>query len=209
MPGTVLVVCTANVCRSPLAAEVLQEGFAHAAFQDVTVLSAGTRASEGQPACAVSIERLGAASSEPLAAHRSRRLTSDLVSEADLVITMEREQRSIAVQAAPGSQTKVFALREVEALLPHLRPQTAPVLDVAALAAALHAVRGMEPLLPDLARRRRWWSRAVEPIDPMTLLDGHGMAREQHVAAVDAVLDAARTTSARLAAAFGPTSAGR
>ncbi|MGN6446059.1 arsenate reductase/protein-tyrosine-phosphatase family protein [Amnibacterium sp.] len=203
--GLLLVVCTANVCRSPLAQRTLQRALAGSAFAGVAVSSAGTRALEGEGMCPVSAEDLDPADVASGAEHRARQLTADLVREADLILTMEREQRSAAVQAAPGSQAKVFTLREAEALLGVLAQRGAePPADLAALARALHSVRGLVPLLPGEPVKRHWWSRPVEPEDPMTIRDGHGLGIEEHRAAAGQV----RATADRVGAAMVALAAG-
>jgi protein-tyrosine phosphatase len=192
-----LVVCTANVCRSPLAARTLERALGGSALGAIAVSSAGTRALEGEAMCPVSAEDLDAGDADYATGHRARQLTGELVRGADLVLTMEREQRSAAVQAAPGSQGKVFTLREAEALLRVLAERDGePPADLAALAKAMHSVRGLAPLMPTEPVKRRWWSRPVEPEDPMTIVDGHGRSREEHTAAAEQV----RTTADRVAA---------
>jgi protein-tyrosine phosphatase len=182
--GLLLVVCTANVCRSPLGQRTLQHALAGASLGEIVVASAGTRALEGESMCPVSAEDLDPGDGAYATDHRARQLTGDLVREADIVITMEREQRSAAVQAAPGSQSKVFTLREVEALLGVLAERDGePPADLASLAKALHSVRGLAPLVPAEPVKKHWWSKPVEPEDPMTIVDGHGLSREEHTAA--------------------------
>ena len=200
-----LVVCTANVCRSPLAARTLERALDGSGLGPIAVSSAGTRALEGEAMCPVSAEDLDAGDAGFAAEHRARQLTGDLVRGADLVLTMEREQRSAAVQAAPGSQSKVFTLREAEALLGVLAQRDGePPVDLMALARAMHSVRGLAPLVPAEPVKRRWWSRPVEPEDPMTIVDGHGRSREEHTAAADQV----RSTADRVAAAITALTAG-
>ena len=197
MPS-VLVVCAANVCRSPLAARTLARALEGSALGAVEVTSAGTRALEGQPMCDVSAEELD---SGDAAEHRARQLTGDLVREADLVLTMEREQRCAAVRSAPGSQAKVFTLREAAALLSVLAERDVPApTDLAALAKALHSVRGLAPLVPTEPVKKHWWSRPEEPEDPMTIVDGHGRSREEHTAAAAQVHETADRVAAAIIA---------
>ncbi|MBW4042736.1 MAG: hypothetical protein HIU86_11550, partial [Acidobacteria bacterium] len=203
-----LVVCTANVCRSPLAQRTLEHALAGSPLGDVHVSSAGTRALEGEPMCAVSAEDLDPGDAAYATDHRARQLTGDLVRDADLVITMERAQRSAAVQAAPGSQSKVFTLREVEALLGVLAERDGePPVDLPSLAKALHSVRGLAPLVPAEPVKKHWWSRPTEPEDPMTILDGHGLSLAEHAAAADLVRATADRVGAAIVALTGRTPA--
>lgn len=206
--GGLLVVCTANVCRSPLAQRVFEDAFAGSPLAGTGVASAGVRAEDGRPMCAVSAEALDDrdGGAEFAAAHRSRMLSEDAVRSADLVLVMERDHRSAVVRLAPGSQAKVFTLREAEGLLGVLEERGAePVADLAGLARALHSVRGFAPLPPE-PPKRRWFQRPVEPEDPFTIVDGHGLPEDLHASAVATVASTAeRVAAAMLARTPGPS----
>jgi protein-tyrosine phosphatase len=198
--GTVLVVCTANVCRSPLAARLLAD-----ALPDAAVSSAGVQAVVGAPMCTVSAAELphGAADT-----HIARQLTADVVRSSDLVLTMEREHRSAVVRLAPGSQSSVLTLREALALSRGLVDRGAPLPeDLASLAAALHGMRGLVPMQAPEPPKRRWWGRPVLPEDPLTVVDGHRRPGDAHRAAAaqvarttEELLDALRALQVRAAA---------
>ncbi|WP_375387210.1 hypothetical protein [uncultured Amnibacterium sp.] len=191
--GRVLVVCTANVCRSPLAAALLAD-----AFPALQVLSAGVQAPVGAAMCTVSATRLPRGAAD---AHVARQLTRSLVDGSDLVVTLEREHRAAAVRLSPGSQSKVFTLREVAALSRGLADRGAPQpSDARALAAALHGVRGIVPIPAAPPPRRRWWQRPVEPEDALTIVDGHGRRPQEHELAVDQVASTVRDAATAIRA---------
>jgi protein-tyrosine phosphatase len=180
LPGSVLVVCTANVCRSPLAEVLLSE-----ALPDTRVSSAGVRALTDASMCPVSASMLRSGTRNQ---HTARQLTVELVAAADLVLVMERAQRSAVVRLAPGSQAKVFTLREAVALAEDSVRRGAPApQDVARLARSMHASRGVAPLPVDEVPKRRRWSRPVAPGDPLTIVDGHGLTDAEHRVAVEQV----------------------
>lgn len=186
----VLVVCTANVCRSPLAAALLREAWAmDLPFVDVS--SAGVRAATGAPVCDVSQEVLGRPEDGA-----AREISADLVRKADLVLVMEREQRSAVVRLLPGSQNRVFTLLEAEALLEGAVRRGVAVRDLRELGPAMHALRGIVVPRASEVPSRRWWRRPPEPEDPVTIPDGHGRSREDHVAALERVRDAAQHVAA-------------
>jgi protein-tyrosine phosphatase len=198
-PARLLVVCTANVCRSPLAQRVLQDRLPEPVA--ALVESAGTRTEEGWAMCPVSASVLPDPSGDAAyaEAHRSRPVTRRLVEDAGLVLTMEREQRSAIARLAPGSQAKVFTLREAAALAAVLQERgTKPVADLEALAQALHSVRGFAPMPPQEPVKRRWFQKPLPPEDPLTIVDGHGLPEPEHLAAVETV----RSTTEQVAAAF-------
>lgn len=88
-PIRVLLVCSGNTCRSPLAAAMLQRLLQEGGPEGVVAESAGTGAFEGAPASEgaylVALEE-----GLDLSAHRARQLTADLVRSADLILTMSQ-----------------------------------------------------------------------------------------------------------------------
>jgi protein-tyrosine phosphatase len=201
--GPLVLVCTANVCRSPHAERVVRARLAGRGWLgDVAVASAGTRAAEGVPMCEVSASLLEQGEAAP-DGHVARQATREIVEDAGLVLVMEREQRGEIARLAPGSQSKVFTLREIAPLAEEAalrieqgaeRPR-----DLAELARLLHSVRGFRAPAPlPEPKRRPWWRKAEEPADPLTIVDGHGRPEPEHVAAVTDV----RATTVAVADAF-------
>jgi len=84
----VLLVCTGNTCRSPMAAGLLRQMLESEGAR-IVVESAGTAAWEDQPATAPAVQ-VAARGGVDLSGHRSRRLTPAMVRAADLVLVMER-----------------------------------------------------------------------------------------------------------------------
>lgn len=111
MPS-VLFVCTANRFRSPLAAAWFQkrlEGQADA--RDWSVGSAGTWAEPGQtvvPPAKWGAEHFGL----DLAAHRSQRVSWDLLSRYDLILVMENSQREGLLVEFPQLEGRILLLAQ-------------------------------------------------------------------------------------------------
>ena len=84
----VLIVCSGNTCRSPLAEAALRAALGPDAAR-VEVISAGTGAAEGIPVSEHSTA-VAARDGLDLSEHRSRRASRELVGSADLVLAMER-----------------------------------------------------------------------------------------------------------------------
>ncbi len=106
---SVLLVCSGNICRSPLAEQVLR-----ARLDDVPAIgfsSAGTFAGEGdrmpEQAAALAL-RFGGDPS----AHRARYLTEQMVAGADLVLALARSHRREIVELVPRKVGVTFTLRE-------------------------------------------------------------------------------------------------
>ena len=109
VPFRLVLLCTGNTCRSPLAAAAFREELGPDA-ERVEVLSAGTAAWDGQPASAGASEAAARVGLD-LTAHRSRRPDADLLSGADLVLVMEREHAS-AAEALGADPRRTHVLSE-------------------------------------------------------------------------------------------------
>lgn len=114
-----LFVCTANICRSPTATVLLRRRLNDLGIGEaVTLTSAGTAAASGRPWCHVASTWLG--SSPDVGSfkgqHASRRLSQELVQEADLVLTADRGHRGAVVLLEPSARAIVFTLAEAAAL---------------------------------------------------------------------------------------------
>ena len=116
----VLVVCTGNVCRSPIAEGLLRAAFAERMGPDAPeVASAGTMGWTGSRADPSSI-RAAAERGVDISGHRAREVSEDDVARADLVVAMAPEHAQ-AFAGEAGSRT--FTLKELVRLLEAL-PET-------------------------------------------------------------------------------------
>lgn len=117
MFANVLIVCHANVCRSP-AAEMLfkarQRATPGSQAAPIAFHSAGLRAMNGHAMDPV-MQRLLAEQGVASGIHYSRRLDRQLVRNADLVLVTERAQVSDVEALDPASRGKVYPLGKWEA----------------------------------------------------------------------------------------------
>ncbi|MBT2502704.1 low molecular weight phosphatase family protein [Curtobacterium sp. ISL-83] len=116
----ILFVCSGNICRSPLGAQVLQTRLADAARAHV-IESAGTIADDGaamDDAAAAQSRRLGGDPSS----HASRYLTPEIAAAADLVLTAERSHRAAVVSLAPRTAKRAFTIKQFARVLDGLEP---------------------------------------------------------------------------------------
>ena len=150
----VLFVCTANICRSPMAEHLLREGLRARlgeAAEGFVIGSAGTHGHVGWPMDDTARETLLSGYGLDGTAFRARLLDAALVQEADLVLTATREHRAAAVTLHPRAASKSFTLREFDRLLSVTEPPAGePVERAHALVAAAAAQRGL--IRPDRAK---------------------------------------------------------
>ncbi|GAB6859021.1 arsenate-mycothiol transferase ArsC [Microbacterium xylanilyticum] len=102
----VLMVCRANRCRSPYAAEILSRATGgHVTVESEGFLSGGkTMPAEGQ--------RVATEFGMDFSAHRSREFSAARAGDFDVVLTMARDLSRDVVAAAPDTWPRVFTVRE-------------------------------------------------------------------------------------------------
>jgi protein-tyrosine-phosphatase len=108
----VLLVCSGNTCRSPMAAALLRHLWEQAKpGWELETLSAGTGAMPGEPATEHAITAMKSRGLE-LAGHRSRGLSHALLTGVDLVLTMTGRHKDQILMQWPNLAGRVFTLGE-------------------------------------------------------------------------------------------------
>lgn len=108
----VLFICTANICRSPVAEAVLRQRFQARGLEDWTVSSAGTWAEEGRPVSTYSV-LVAAARGLDIANHRARQVTRERLEQADLVLCMTEGHAEALRAEFPTQAAKIHLLTEM------------------------------------------------------------------------------------------------
>lgn len=113
MPDTVLLVCTANICRSPMAAGLLQHALAAQPepLRSLKIVSAGVAARTGEPVSENSVIALRKVGID-LSDHTSQPLTQDLLDDAVAVICMTESHRAMIQLQADPTPEHVYLIRE-------------------------------------------------------------------------------------------------
>ncbi|SNR77685.1 hypothetical protein [Blastococcus mobilis] len=178
----ILFVCTGNICRSPLG-ERLTRAFADEVLgeraHDLTASSAGTEAVVGRGMDPSSAQVLVGLGGDP-SGFEARQLTSAIVDEADLVLTMTRAHRRKVLEVSPRALARTFTLLEAAELL-----ADAPTEDRSG--AGDPADRGRD--LVAMLTRRRALRRAADT-DQDDVPDPIGRPASVHLAVGDAIAGA-------------------
>lgn len=107
----ILLVCTGNTCRSPMAQSILQQKLDARAEGAFKICSAGIGAMNGAPvswpALAVIKEN-----GQDLSGHRGRPVDSQMIEEAVLVLTMSRHHSRSLLERFPRAAARIFTLGE-------------------------------------------------------------------------------------------------
>ncbi|MEO5959108.1 MAG: low molecular weight protein arginine phosphatase [Opitutaceae bacterium] len=111
--GPIVMVCTANICRSPMAAALLQHALLGRPepLRSLKVISAGVAARTGEPVSENSVFALKKVGLD-ISRHRSQPLNQRLLDDALAVVCMTESHRAtIEAQAEPVPKN-LFLLRE-------------------------------------------------------------------------------------------------
>jgi protein-tyrosine phosphatase len=124
--ASILIVCTGNVCRSPIAEAALRDALTQRFGNRAPVVSsAGTAGWEGSGAVRESVEA-AAERGHDIADHVPRMLTQAMVGDADLVLCMAAEHRdAIGSVGSHDAEARAFTLKELVRLLEELPPVAA------------------------------------------------------------------------------------
>ena len=114
-PLNILVVCTGNICRSPLAEKLLQARLTAAGIPAI-VTSAGTRAMVDHPMTNEAAFLAAQYGAEPTL-HAAQQLTADRIAAADLVLTATREHRGEVVSLHPRANRYAYTLNQFARLV--------------------------------------------------------------------------------------------
>ena len=160
----VLIVCTANVCRSPVAAALLERAL-RASSDEWTVRSAGT--SPVRAALDPNTIAAAAAAGIPIDTHASRHLDRTIVQTdgADLVLTMTRAHLRDVIGVDPAAWPRTFTLKELArraSVVPPAEPGESLAAWLQRVAVDRQAVAMMKP----------------DPADDVA--DPYGLARRAH-----------------------------
>ena len=109
----ILIICTGNICRSPMAEGLLYHMLPDTLKGTVVVRSAGTNAYDGLEAEPFAVRALLDRGID-ISSHRSRVIDDIMLADADLILTMEQMHREYVRQLLPSGAGHVHLLSDFE-----------------------------------------------------------------------------------------------
>ena len=107
-----LVICTANICRSPLVEALLRRKLEENGHEGWTVSSAGTWAEIPRAAARYS-QRIASRVGLDLSEHRAQMVSAEIMAEADLVLVMTRGHKESLQVEFRNDRDRVFLMSEM------------------------------------------------------------------------------------------------
>lgn len=146
----ILTLCTGNVCRSPMSAQLLTAQLDPAIFE---IESAGVSPLTGDRMPDEMQRIIARMQLAQPSEHRACAVTTETLAKSDLIIGMSRHHRSTAVLKYPPAVRQVFTLLELAHVVSHIDPQDVctvaehqPDIEFAVLETVMR-MRGMVPRL--------------------------------------------------------------
>jgi protein-tyrosine-phosphatase len=196
----VLLVCQANVCRSPAAAALFEQRMQSTALAgSLAFVSAGVHPASSAGWCRSALAYVRRRGCQPDQDRPPRRCDPGLVESADLLLAMSRRERAAIVRLVPTAGPRTFTLVEAAALADAVLdellgsdapefvswlglsepPTGGPATDrLEWLVREMNAARGLVRL--SSAEQRHRWSRR-EPAPPdIDIEDVHDSRRASH-----------------------------
>ena len=111
--GRILIVCTGNLCRSPMAEGLLRQLLVQEGLDSrYTVASAGTWGVNGNPASENAVTVMAERDID-ISSHRARTITAGDVAEAELILVMSRQHLLLLESTWPQYRWKMHRLSEM------------------------------------------------------------------------------------------------
>jgi len=111
-PFNIIVVCTGNICRSPIAAGILQHELGPVGNSGIEVNSAGTNAVDGYAATDKMV-RIAEDWGVDITSHKARQITGDIINNTDLILTVTPKHTNLIINDYPASQSKIRLFGEM------------------------------------------------------------------------------------------------
>jgi len=119
---SILVVCTGNICRSPMGEGVLRYKLEDAGLSHIHVDSAGTSGWDRQSPTSEAIEVCSEIGVD-ISSQRSAPISKQMIQASDLIVAMEKYHLREMIKSCDAPDEKLFLLGEFDAQNPGLEIQ--------------------------------------------------------------------------------------
>ena len=194
----ILVVCTANICRSPFAANLLRRELSGIEEVSFNIESAGTEARGGDPACKGLWGSAGQQAPER-GDHSSRVVTRDLADQADLILALSSSHSSSLAVTSPKARSITFKLAVASRLASQI---VSPRHALASATGAMAQMDELDPLVrvPKLPQfgpdRFEWlvaemdaWRGSIIESEADSVIDPHEAEDDRHPAVASEIIE--------------------
>ena len=106
----VLMVCTGNTCRSPIAEGILRSMLRQRGENGITVSSAGISGLNNHPAAQYAIEA-ALHWDVDISDHRARSIDREMIKRADLILAMSSEHVEYILRLDPGAAGRTYLIK--------------------------------------------------------------------------------------------------
>lgn len=105
----ILVICTGNTCRSPMAEGIVRKLVKAKGLQNVSVSSVGLAAYHGDAASIHSVDVMQEIEID-IVSHRSKRVLLKDLDDADYIYVMTQQHKNVIIDACPENESKIKVL---------------------------------------------------------------------------------------------------
>jgi protein-tyrosine-phosphatase len=109
----IIIVCTGNICRSPMAEGLIKSMLPEAMKKRISVSSAGTHAIHGNQASDFAVQVMQTYGVD-IAGHRARMISKHMLKRADLILVMEKNHLNYIRFMSFFSMKKVHRISEFD-----------------------------------------------------------------------------------------------
>lgn len=109
----ILIICTANICRSPVGEAVLQKRLQQNGITNWVVDSAGTWAQDGRRASRYSVEVVAEVEGIDIQSHQAKTVSRELLDESSLVLCMTKNHAEALRVEFPEQASKIYLLSQM------------------------------------------------------------------------------------------------
>lgn len=107
--NNILVICTGNTCRSPMAEGIIKKIIADKKIDNISVKSMGLSAYDGDGPSNYAVEALSEIGID-IKDHRSKRVLVRDLEEADIIYVMTEQHKAVITDTLPELEPKIIVM---------------------------------------------------------------------------------------------------